>query len=98
MAMRCEEAGKKIQIRGPRFPSIPRGLSNVGTTCFVDFRVVTGQCQDNIMEMQEEDPGRDEIQITEPRKSVFLKKILQVFLMDIVSLMDFKVDSWTHGL
>ena len=67
MAMRCEEAGKKIQIRGPRFPSIPRGLSNVGTTCFVDFRVVTGQCQDNIMEMQEEDPGRDEIQITEPR-------------------------------
>ena len=42
MAMRCEEAGKKIQIRGPRFPSIPRGLSNVGTTCFVDFLVVTG--------------------------------------------------------
>ena len=39
-----EEAGKKIQITEPRFPSIPRGLSNVGTTCFVDFQVVTGQC------------------------------------------------------
>ena len=30
--------------------------------------------QDNIMEMREEDTGRDEILITEPRKSVFLKK------------------------
>ena len=49
--------------------------------------------QDNIMEMRVDDPGRDEILITEPRKSVFWKKILQVFPMDIVSLMDFKVDS-----
>ena len=44
MAMRCEEALKIIQITKPRFPSIPRGLSNVGTTCFVDSQVVTGQC------------------------------------------------------
>ena len=49
--------------------------------------------QDNIMEMRVEDPSRDEILITDPRKSVFLKKFLQVFPMDIVSLMDFKVDS-----
>ena len=44
MAMQCEEGGKKIQITEPRFKSIPRGLSSVGTTCFVDFQVVTGQC------------------------------------------------------
>ena len=42
------------------------------------------------MEMRVEDPGRDEIQITEPRRPK--KRCSLFFLMDIFSLMDLKVD------
>ena len=43
------------------------------------------------MEMRVEDPGRDEIQITEPRRPK--KRCSLFFLMDIFSLMDLKVDT-----